>query len=106
MGSAILLRRKNFFFTDKMEPPIRSDSEGDLSIMSASTEESWHESDDEFISSSTSDEEDRREVALDEIVDFIWEQFVCSGEVCINDFLLKIKDLLAQRNVCCCEGCI
>ena len=84
--------------------PIRSDS--DLSIMSASTGESWHESDNEFISSSTSDEEDRREVALDKVVGFIWEEFVCSGEVCINDFLLKIKDLLAQRNVCSCESCV
>ena len=89
-----------------MEPPIRSDSEGDLSIMSESTEESWHTSDEEFISSSTSDEEDRREVVLDEIVDFIWEEFVCSGEVCIYDFLLKIKDLLEQRNVCSCESCV
>ena len=89
-----------------MGPPIRSDSESDLSIMSASTEESWHESDDEFISSSHSDEEDRCEVVLDEIVDFIWEEFVCSGEVCINDFLSEIKDLLAQRNVCSCESCI
>ena len=47
-----------------MEPPIRCDSESDLSIVSASTESSWHERDDESISSSTSDEEDRREVAL------------------------------------------
>ena len=89
-----------------MEPPIRCDSESDLSIVSASTESSWLERDDEFISSSTSDEEDRREAALHEIVDFIWEEFVCSGEECIIDFLLKIKDLLAQRSACSCEGCI
>ena len=90
-----------------MEPETYgSGSESDFSIVSKSTEPSWHTSDKEFISSSTSDEEAREDITLDEIVDFITEEYACSVEVCVFDFLLRIKDELMRRSVCVCQECV